>query len=429
MPQKLIDQTTIQPDGRQGDDAFTAFATCNDNFEDAEGRLSALEGGSSNIGQDVADLKTGLHQETLLRTDADTALSQAVAAEVTARQNADTALGARFIGKNRLINGSMRWWQRGTSFTAPGYSVDRWYFNAGGVATPSLSRNTVTPGAFDTECIYLAKIAYGAVTDAANHYVVLEQRMENVTTLAGRTVTVSLKVFNSGAAGRQIAIEFGQSFGAGGSAQVSGIGAAKYSLATGINTVTHTVQIPSISGKTVGANNSLILTLWATGGSNFNARNASLGAQAGDVHFTQVQVEEGSSASAFEYRHDGLELALCQRFYCKSFGASTAPAVALPAATAQGATAFSSGLIRTNTVPFPVEMRSTPALLLYTSNDANSQGNGAALWNGTVWNSGAAWSFDTASSRGFAIEGNFGSGLTPNGSYLTRFNWTADAEI
>ncbi|MFB8832109.1 hypothetical protein ACE0DR_28665 [Azotobacter sp. CWF10] len=36
MPQKLIDQTTIQPDGRPGDDAFTAFATCNDNFADAE---------------------------------------------------------------------------------------------------------------------------------------------------------------------------------------------------------------------------------------------------------------------------------------------------------------------------------------------------------------------------------------------------------
>lgn len=333
------------------------------------------------------------------------------------------------IGRNRLINGSMRWWQRGTNFTTPGYSADRWYFNAGGVNTPSLSRNPVTPGSFDTECIYFAKVSYGSITDAANHYVVLEQRIENVTTLAGRIVAVSFKVFNSGSAGRQIAVELGQSFGAGGSAQVSGIGAAKYSLAAGINTITHTAQIPSINGKTVGANSSLVLTLWATGGSNFNARNASLGAQAGDVHFTQVQIEEGSSASAFEYRPDGLELALCQRFYCKSFPVGTTPGVGLTAYCAQNATAWHSGWARTSQVPFPVEMRSAPALLLYTTEEASAQGNGAALFNGSVWNSTAQWKFDVSSTKGFSIEGGFGSGLAVNGSYLTRFNWTADAEI
>lgn len=418
MPQKLIDQTTIQPDGRPGDDAFTAFATCNDNFADAEGRLSALEGGSSNIGQDVADLKTGLQQETLLRTDADTALSQAVSAEVTARQNADAALGARFIGKNRLINGSMRWWQRGTNFTAPGYSVDRWYFNAGGVATPSLSRNTVMPGAFDTECIYLAKIAYGAVTDAANHYVVLEQRMENVTTLAGRTVTVSFKVFNSGAAGRQIAIEFGQSFGAGGSAQVSGIGAAKYSLAAGINTVTHTVQIPSINGKTVGANNSLILTLWATGGSNFNARNSSLGAQSGDLHFTQVQLEEGSSASAFDYRPDGVELALCRRFYRKSYMQSDAPGTYTNAGRFTAGNGANTNQINRFCVQLGEPMRAPPSLVIYGAPSGTpgvvSQADGSNI-TAVV---------EAIGDASFNVGWN-----NTNGQWGGWFQWTADAEI
>ncbi|OBU64395.1 hypothetical protein A9K58_17550 [Stenotrophomonas maltophilia] len=429
MPQKLIDQTTIQPDGRPGDDAFTAFAICNDNFADSEGRLSALEGGSSNIGQDVADLKVGLQQETQLRTDADTALSQAIAAEVTALQNADTALGARFIGKNRLINGSMRWWQRGTSFTAPGYSVDRWYFNAGGVATPSLSRNTVTPGAFDTECIYLAKISYGAVTDAANHYVVLEQRMENVTTLAGRTVTVSLKVFNSGAAGRQIAIEFGQSFGAGGSAQVSGIGAAKYSLAPGINTVTHTVQIPSIGGKTVGANSSLILTLWATGGSNFNARNASLGAQTGDVHFTQVQVEEGSSVSGYDYRPDGMELALCQRFYQKSLPASTAPGPGVLQGIGAPAVAFSPSAARVYQ-QFRVDMRAFPTVTIYKGSDASGgSDNGISLFNGAWTNHASAANVSATRDTGFQVDAFATFTMTAGFTYLAGFHWTADAEL
>ncbi|WP_414606557.1 hypothetical protein [Stenotrophomonas pavanii] len=418
MPQKLIDQTTIQPDGKPGDDAFTAFATCNDNFQDAEGRLSALEGGSSNIGQDVADLKTGLQQETQLRMDADSALSQAIAAENAARQSADAALGARFIGKNRLINGSMRWWQRGTNFTAPGYSVDRWYFNAGGVSSPSLSRNAITSGSFDTECIYFAKIAYGAVTDAANHYVVLEQRMENVTTLAGRTVTVSFKVFNSGAAGRQIAIEFGQSFGAGGSAQVSGIGAAKYSLAAGINTVTHTVQIPSISGKTVGANNSLILTLWATGGINFNARNASLGAQSGDLHFTQVQLEEGSSASAFDYRPDGVELALCRRFYRKSYMQSDAPGTNTNAGRFTAGNGTNTNQINRFCVQLGEPMRAPPSLVIYGAPSGTpgvvSQADGSNI-TAVV---------EAIGDASFNVGWN-----NTNGQWGGWFQWTADAEI
>ncbi|MGM1041991.1 hypothetical protein [Stenotrophomonas sepilia] len=417
MPQKLIDQTTIQPDGRPGDDAFTAFATCNDNFEDAEQRLSALESGSSNIGQDVADLKTGLQQEQEIRLQGDDALGLRIDAEQAARQALAQSLGARFIGKNRLINGSMRWWQRGTNFTSPGYSVDRWYFNAGGVNTPSVSRNPITPGSSDTECIYFAKIAYGAVTDAANHYVVLEQRMENVTTLAGRTVTLSLKVFNSGAAGRQIAIEFGQSFGAGGSAQVSGIGAAKYSLEAGLNTITHVAQIPSISGKTVGANSSLILTLWATGGSNFNARNASLGAQAGDVHFTQVQVEEGSSASAFEYRHDELELMLCQRFYEKSYDIGVLP----------GSVSVNGRVNRfydkqgggsTADVRFTVRKRAPPAVAIY--NDQTGQINSISAANGA---SGTVSSVINIGETGCQVN------YLPASSWGAAFHYTADAEI
>lgn len=273
------------------------------------------------------------------------------------------------IGRNRLINGSMRWWQRGTSFTSPGYSADRWYFNAGGVNTPSLSRSGVALGQVNTECLYYAKVAYGTITDAANHYVVFEQRLPDVTTLAGRTVTVSFLVFNGGAVGRQIAVELGQSFGVGGSAQVSGIGSAKYSLTAGINYITHTVQVPSISGKTVGPNSSLVLTLWATGGSNFNTRNASLGAQTGDVHFTQVQVEGGASATAFDYVPDTQELLLCQRYYFKSesYGVGS---------NYNDQPFFIVPLVSNNRAVggwrFPVRMRTKPALSTFNPNDSST---------------------------------------------------------
>lgn len=120
MPQKLIDQTTIQPDGRPGDDAFTAFGKCNDNFQDAEQRLSDLEGGSSNIGQDVADLKAGLQQEMQARSQGDQALQSAVNAADgkatdagTAAANAQATADAANLGASRAAVRS------GDTFTGP----------------------------------------------------------------------------------------------------------------------------------------------------------------------------------------------------------------------------------------------------------------------------------------------------------------------
>ena len=44
-------------------------------------------------------------------------------------------------GKNGVINAAMNNWQRGTSFTATGYTADRWYFY-NGVAGRTVSRQT-----------------------------------------------------------------------------------------------------------------------------------------------------------------------------------------------------------------------------------------------------------------------------------------------
>ncbi|KXU98960.1 hypothetical protein AB839_00215 [Stenotrophomonas sp. DDT-1] len=115
MPQKFIGQTTIQPGGKPGDDAFTAFATCNDNLADPGQRHSSLEAG----GQDVENLNVGLQQEAQLRA--------------TARQNADAAVGARILGKNIVKSGDFRFWQRGTGFTAAGYGADRFLNNINGI--------------------------------------------------------------------------------------------------------------------------------------------------------------------------------------------------------------------------------------------------------------------------------------------------------
>ncbi|HDS1582206.1 TPA: hypothetical protein QEL15_004324, partial [Stenotrophomonas maltophilia] len=147
MAQKKADQTTLNPDGSHGDDAFTAFAIFNDNADDAEARLHALETGVGGVGQDVAALQLGLQQESQARQQADTA-------EALARQQADAALDlrvdglrGRMLGDNALINGDFDVWQRGTSFTATAvYGPDRWFIQQGGVTGQSFAKNALSLG-------------------------------------------------------------------------------------------------------------------------------------------------------------------------------------------------------------------------------------------------------------------------------------------
>ena len=59
---------------------------------------------------------------------------------------------------------------------------------------------------------------------------------------------------------------------------------------------------------------------FVTGGTNLMATNGAT------FYITGVQLEKGSTATSFDYRPYGTELALCQRYFEKSFNQSTAPA-------------------------------------------------------------------------------------------------------
>ncbi|GEM_PF-5896319 len=222
------------------------------------------------------------------------------------------------MGKNRVINGNFDVWQRGAGpFTVNGYTADCWYLGASAVSGPSLTQQAVVPGDPNfTDSSYTCGLTSTGNTDAAAHYLTLEHRCENANTFNGRAVTVSFSVYNAGAAGRQIAIEFSQFFGTGGSAVVQGIGAQKFTLAAGINRIQATVTLPSTSGKTSNvADSSLRLTIWLSSGTNYAARNGALGAQSGQLYFGEVQFELGAAKTRFELLPLALIWAQCQRFY------------------------------------------------------------------------------------------------------------------
>lgn len=260
-----------------------------------------------------------------------------------------------FMFRNKIINGNFDIWQRGTSQTTSGYgSVDRWRQDHAG-STKTASRQAFALGQTDVpnNPKYFMRHVVTSVAGAGN-YVVMLQAIEGVETLAGQTATVSF--WAKADATKNIAIEFEQGFGTGGSpsAAVNSIDSQLVALTTSWTKYTITVNIPSVSGKTLGTagNDQLRYLFWFDAGSSFDARSASLGQQSGTFDIAQVQVEEGAAATPFEQRPIGLELTLCHRyFYRLNNGVNNFMR-------------FATGAVRLSTeingiIPLPTTMRGT----------------------------------------------------------------------
>jgi hypothetical protein len=236
---------------------------------------------------------------------------------VTFPDGSQQSSSAAMSFRNKLINGGFDVWQRATTQSTSGYgSDDRWSNqNTGSTKTNSghffTNGQTEVPG----NPKYFCRTVVSSVAGAAN-YVAKKQRIEDVRTLSGKTATLSF--WAKADASQSISVSFKQHFGTGGSpsADVTGIGITKIALTTSWQKYTVTVNIPSITGKTLGTDkHALYVAIWFDAGSNYNAFTDTLGHQSGTFDLAQVQLEEGSVATAFEDRPFGLELQLCQRYY------------------------------------------------------------------------------------------------------------------
>jgi hypothetical protein len=249
---------------------------------------------------------------------------------------------------NVIINGAMEVWQRGTSFTPDGtYTADRFRTDRVG-STVSASRQSFTPGTAPVAGYESAFFLRNTVTSVAGsgNYVLINQPIEDVRTLAGQSVTLSF--WAKADAAKSIAIEIAQTFGTGGSASVN-ISGGKIALTTSWARYTATVTLPAMTGQTIGANDSaLSLRFWLDAGSNFNARTVTLGQQNITFDLWGVQLEAGTSATAFRRNANSIagELAACQRYYQRVTAAGAFGIVS------QTGTAISTSQAR---IPFPLK--------------------------------------------------------------------------
>jgi hypothetical protein len=131
----------------------------------------------------------------------------------------------------------------------------------------------------------------------------MSQKIENVQTFAGQTVTISFWAKASSTFTTQPIIT--QNFGTGGSSEVTTY-PSTVSIGTSWNRYSVTVAVPSISGKTIGAG-------------SFLGFNFTLGTSEGafTLDLWGVQVEASTAATPFQTATGTIqgELAAAQRYY------------------------------------------------------------------------------------------------------------------
>jgi hypothetical protein len=255
-------------------------------------------------------------------------------------------------GGNKIINSDFGIWQRGTSFNTSGaYCADRWQINASG-ATGTWSQQTFTPATAPVagyEGQFFLRMAITGADDNAG----IIQKIENVRTFAGQTITVSF--WAKGDTTRTLQAILTQDFGSGGSASVVTLG-SNITITTSWARYSAIITLPSLSGKTIGTSSNLAV----------NLRNPNN--ETSTIDFWGVQVEYGSKATPFQLAGGGdpqSELAMCQRYYrtnyfdvrlqgvasaAYSFSATAIPMRTAPTAAFTAAADYSNNISGTPTI-------------------------------------------------------------------------------
>jgi hypothetical protein len=316
--------------------------------------------------------------------------------------------------RNKIINGDFRIWQRGTSLTGFAYTSDRWLaYNAAAVNT--VSQQTASLDGFQ----YCARVQRNnAATSTGVNYLVQAVETSNSYSLQGKSATVSFWA-RKGANYSSASSLLGANLETGTGTDQNYISAWTGSVPTvGSFTLTASWQRFTVTGS-VPSN--------ATGvGVSFYYTPVGTAGAADYFEVTGVQLEEGSVATPFEHRPIGTELALCQRYYQKSYSLGvTVPTNNSQQGVVVGGAPSVANLAFVAHVKFPVVMRTTPtvSVLSYGLSQANRVSD-AYFGTDQGANSGNPVYLG---STGFSVYNTSGVTMTSNLGFM--FHYEAQAEL
>lgn len=331
-----------------------------------------------------------------------------------------------FLGKNLLINGEMSVFQRGTLANRPdgeGYTIDRWSFASLGTGTSNWGVGTFTVSDSSPILPVPSPPRYwlGLNVVAGTNTAWLRQKIEQVAVYHNGKATLSFWM-RSGVAGKKVGVRIIQDFGGGtGASAAVFVEGTVFTLTTSFQKYTYTFDVPSIDGKTLGSvpsgNDCLQVLFDFTSATGYGGQ---LAGQTGLFEVAMVQFERGAVATDFERRPEAIELALCQRYYEKSYNLGTSPGSGVNQGREAHASTGVSGTTCWATVRFTQRKRTTPAVVIYPAfTTGGSPGNVAQ---------------NDSSLTVAAIENIGSSGMqvawgNTAGKFGGWFHWTADAEI
>ena len=330
--------------------------------------------------------------------------------------------------RNIVINGAMQVAQRGTSSTGLGatsgyYTVDRMvtYFS-GTAGRLTMTQESITDLPGFTKCVKLA-CTTADTSIAAAEYLLLSHNIEGQNlqhlakgTSSAKKVTVSFYVKGNAAATYVCEMQDNNS------REIS----KSFSVTTSWTRVVLTYDGDTDSGGTIVNNNTngIGLIFWLHAGSNFNSGSAGdlntswsaagtgTRAAGADSFFdstsrtlfiTGLQMEVGDTATPFEHRSFGDELARCERYFYKTYEYATKAGTASSMASSLGRYIDAAQNYASLGLP-SVNMRATPTTTLYNPNSGtvgqirSDSADHAAVGHSSIGQKGGAFVYANNSS-------------------------------
>jgi hypothetical protein len=314
--------------------------------------------------------------------------------------------------KNRIINGGMVIDQRnaGASVTNNGtvsqYSIDRWNLFSSISSKFTAQQSSNAPTGFSNSLLITSSSAYSL---GAGDYFSVCQKIEgfNTSDLAFGTASASsvnlsfwVKSSLTGTFGNSLlnsasnrSYPFTYTVSSANTWEQKTVTIAGDTTGTWIG-ATNGIGLRVNFGFGVGSTYSGTAGAWA--GTDYESATGGtsvVGTSGATFYITGVQLEKGSTATSFDYRPYGTDLALCQRYYQQDGVDATTPVISwVPQ--------VNSGTARAQLYVFPVQMRAAPTITttgditwtaqniktssLWLSGSAGASGNTSAIYKITA---------------------------------------------
>jgi hypothetical protein len=325
-----------------------------------------------------------------------------ISADKITNSDGFTLGGSGAAMKNRIINGSMVIDQRnaGASITPTNgqFSLDRFQQLLSQSSKYTAQQSTTAPAGFTNSLLITSSSAYSVIS---SDFFAVRQIIEgynvadlNWGTANAKTVTLSFWVRSSltGTFGGALTNDdntrsypYTYTISVADTWEYKSVTIAGDTTGTWLKNNGRGIQVRF--GFGVGSTQSGTAGAWANG-DFISATGATsvVGTDGATFYITGVQLEVGSTATSFDYRPYGTELALCQRYYFQSWGNGSFTnngngyaGHVLPSPNNSSSVGASS---------FPVTMRATPTVTSFDSLGESGKASQPAIANGITVTTG-----------------------------------------